>query len=141
MECSVFRALAILMAGAILAGCGGGDSAASPSGAAPNPSNPGTGTTAPSPSNPGAATGSATISWTAPLENHDGSAISDLSGYLIYHGASANALNEVILVSNPGISVYVIANLPVGTHYFAISAYNSVGAESERSEIASKKIM
>ena len=144
-ECSYFRVLAIMVAGAILAGCGGGDSPAT-SAVAPNPTTPGVGTAAPSPSptpspsNPVSVTGSATIAWTAPVENHDGSAISDLAGYRIYHGTSADALNGVIQVSSPGISVYVIDNLPLGKHYFAVTAYNSMGAESDRSEVASKTI-
>ncbi len=75
------------------------------------------------------------------MENHDGSAISDLAGYRIYHGTSADALNGMVQVSSPGISVYVIDNLPVGTHYFAVTAYNSGGVESDRSDVASKTIM
>ena len=88
-----------------------------------------------------AARAAATLSWSAPTENVDGSSVTNLSGYRIYHGTSANNLNSMIQVSNPGISTYVLDNLASGTHYFAISAYNSAGVESDRSAVASKTIM
>jgi ABC-type oligopeptide transport system substrate-binding subunit len=121
--------LAAMLASATLAGCGGGETSAS--GPAATPTVPG-----------GAGgTGAATLSWTAPTENSDGSAVTNLAGYRIYHGTSANALNTVVQVSNPGISLYVVDNLSAGTHYFAVSAYNSAGTESDRSAVASKTIM
>jgi hypothetical protein len=84
--------------------------------------------------------GSATLSWSAPTQNTDGSAISNLSGYRIYYGTSAASLGTRIQVSNPGISTYVVDNLQSGTWYFAVSAYNSAGVEGARSTVGSKAI-
>jgi hypothetical protein len=47
----------------------------------------------------------------------------------------------MIQVSNPGITLYVVDNLAAGTHYFAVTAYNTAGAESDRSAVGSKTIM
>ena len=88
----------------------------------------------------GASTGTATLRWSAPTSNTDGSALTDLAGYRIYHGTSASALNDVTPISNPGISTYVFDTLASGTHYFAISAVNAAGAESARSSVGSKTI-
>ena len=84
--------------------------------------------------------GTATLSWSAPVENTDGSAITDLSGYRIYYGTNASSLGSMIQVSNPGVTTYVVNNLTSGTWYFAVSAYNASGAESEPSTIGSKAI-
>jgi hypothetical protein len=84
--------------------------------------------------------GSATLSWTAPTQNTDGSSISGLSGYRIYYGTSAGSLGSMVQVSNPGASTYVVDNLRSGTWYFAVSAYNASGAESDRSTVGSKAI-
>jgi hypothetical protein len=125
-ERSSIRLLAIIMVSAMLAACGGGETSPDASGSGGGGSG---------------GTGSATLSWTAPVENHDGTAITNLAGYHIYHGTSVNALNKMVQVSNPGITLYVVDNLPAGTHYFSITAYNTAGVESDRSAVASKSIM
>ena len=84
--------------------------------------------------------GSATLSWTAPTLNTDGSALTDLAGYRIYYGTSASQLNQTVDINTAGISSYVVGNLNSGNYYFAISARNAQGVESSRSNIASKLI-
>jgi hypothetical protein len=84
-------------------------------------------------------TGSATLSWSAPTTNTDGSPLVNLAGYKIYYGTSSNSLSSSISVSI-GLSTYVISNLSSGIWYFAISAMNSSGVESSLSSIASKTI-
>jgi hypothetical protein len=134
---------ALVAAAALLASCGGGDSAPASGGSTTTPiSGGGSGATA---GNAGGAgnsggTGSATLSWSVPVENTDGSAISNLAGYRIYHGTSAASLTDVIQVPNPGISLYVVDNLGAGTHYFAITAYNTDALESDQSAVATKVI-
>ena len=88
----------------------------------------------------GGTTGSASLSWTPPTRNTDGTALTTLAGYKISYGTSASALSTVITVSNPGISSYVVDNLKTGTWYFAIKAYTSSGSESSTSTVASKSI-
>lgn len=85
-------------------------------------------------------TGSATISWVAPTENTDGSALTNLSGFVIAYGTSAAALSKSVLVTNPSVSTYVIESLPAGTYYFAVKAIAANGTESGLSSVASKVI-
>lgn len=86
------------------------------------------------------ANGSATLSWTAPTRNADGSTLSNLAGYRIVYGTSANSLNRTIEVRNPGVSSYVVENLSPATYYFAVRAFSSSGSESANSNVASKTI-
>jgi hypothetical protein len=88
----------------------------------------------------GTSTGTATLSWLAPVQNTDGSALTNLAGYRVYHGTSATALTDVRTVSSPGITTWVFDQLTSGTHYFAISAVNTAGAEGPRTASISKKI-
>ncbi|MET0497690.1 MAG: putative Ig domain-containing protein [Steroidobacteraceae bacterium] len=85
--------------------------------------------------------GSVALSWTPPTANTDGSTLVNLAGYRIYHGSTANSLNQVIEVANPGIASYVVQGLPAGTHYFAVKSYSANGAESGHSAIGSKKVL
>jgi hypothetical protein len=84
--------------------------------------------------------GSATLSWSPPTLNTDGSALTNLSGYRIYYGTSAGALNQTVQLSGTGLTTYVFSNLPPATYYFAVTAYNSLSAESDRSNVVSKLI-
>lgn len=82
----------------------------------------------------------ATIFWTPPSQNLDGTALTDLAGFRIYYGNNANALVQSITVSNPGLTSYVLANLARGSWYFAVAAFTAQNVESELSQIVSKTI-
>ena len=84
--------------------------------------------------------GSATIAWTPPTTNEDGSALTNLRGYRIYYGTSTSNLNQVVDVANAGISSVVIENLSPGTWYFGVRSYNASNVESGLSNITSKTI-
>lgn len=86
------------------------------------------------------ASGSATLSWAAPTENTDGSALTDLAGYRIYYGNSSSSMTQTVQIPTVGLTIYQVAGLGSGTWYFAIKAYNSSGAESNLSNVASKII-
>lgn len=90
--------------------------------------------------NAAAATGSAALSWQAPTQNTDGSALTDLDGYRIAYGSSATALNQTIDVSNATVTSYVVDQLGSGIWYFAVKAYTTNGAESANSNVTSKTI-
>ena len=86
-------------------------------------------------------TGSATIQWTAPTNNTDGSALTNLSGYRITYGTSATTLNQTATVSNASVTSYTVSNLTTGTTwYFAVSAMSASGGVSAASNVASKVI-
>jgi hypothetical protein len=85
--------------------------------------------------------GIATISWTAPTENTDGSELTDLAGFKVYYGVAPDALDESITVEDAATYALVIDNLAAGnTYYFAVSAFNANSSESELSDISSKHI-
>jgi hypothetical protein len=85
-------------------------------------------------------TGSATISWTPPLQNTDGSTLTNLAGYRISYGTSPSALTQTVQVPTVGLATYTIDNLAQGTWYFSIKAYTTTGAESAPSTPASKTV-
>jgi len=87
-----------------------------------------------------ASTSSASLSWSAPTQNEDGSSLTDLAGYRIYYGTSPSNLSKRVEVGNPATTSTVITNLTSGTWHFAISAYTKNGAESAKSRIVSKVI-
>ena len=81
---------------------------------------------------------SVTISWLPPDTNDNGSALTDLAGYRIHYGVNSTALTTQIDIPTSGLTDYVIENLILGaTYYFAISAYNSEGVESNYSPVIS----
>ncbi len=86
------------------------------------------------------ATGSATLSWTPPTQNTDGSPLTNLAGYKIYWGPTAGNYPNSVTVNNPGLSTYVVDSLVPGTYFFAASALNASGVESALSGTASKTI-
>jgi hypothetical protein len=85
-------------------------------------------------------TGSATLSWTPPTENTNGTALTNLAGYRIYYGTSSSTMNKTIQVANPGVSRYVVDGLTSATWYFNVRAYTSTGVESAASNTASKSV-
>ncbi len=80
------------------------------------------------------------LDWEPPTENTDSSALIDLAGYRVYYGTAPESLDHRVEVASPGIASYVVADLSGGTWYFAVSAYNSAGVESEPSNVASSII-
>jgi hypothetical protein len=87
------------------------------------------------------ANGSATVSWTAPTQNTDNSPLTNLSGYRIAYGNSPTNLNQVVTVTNPGLTSYTISNLSVGLWYFGVYAINSAGDSSDLSNVASQAVV
>ena len=85
-------------------------------------------------------TGTATLRWTPPTQNEDGTPIVNLSGYRIYYGTSPTNLNQVLTISGASITSAVIENLYPATWYFALKAYNASNVESSFSNVASKTI-
>jgi hypothetical protein len=71
-----------------------------------------------------------TISWQAPSDNTDGSTLTNLSGYKIYYGGSSGEYSSSIDVPNPGLTSYLVQNLPAGQYYFTVTSYTSAGVES-----------
>jgi hypothetical protein len=86
------------------------------------------------------ALGQATLSWMPPTQNDDGTPLTDLSGYKIYYGRNQGDLTRVVVLNNPGLTRYVIEELSPANWFFAMSAVNSQGVESNRSATVSKTV-
>ena len=87
-----------------------------------------------------ATNGSATLNWTPPTQNTDGSTLSNLTGYRVVYGRSSGSLDQIVQISNASVSTYTINGLSSGTWYFAVKAYNGAGVESDVSNVGSKAI-
>jgi hypothetical protein len=85
-------------------------------------------------------TGSATLRWSPPTLNEDGSPLTNLRGYRVYYGTSSANLTSVLEIPNAGVTSAVVENLSSATWYFALKAYNTSNVESGFSNIASKTI-
>jgi hypothetical protein len=140
-----------------LAGCGDDESGASGTGAATSTSTPpttvadtapsggststtgsGSTTTTAPPTSPDSSA-AVTLAWVAPTENSNGTPITNLAGYKIHYGTASQDYTQVVSVSNPSLSRYVLDSLPSGTYFFAITAFNAQGVESPLSgEITAK---
>ena len=79
------------------------------------------------------ATSSTTLTWTAPTQNEDGSALTDLAGFKIFYGTSSRNYTNEIRIDNPSITTYVVENLTPDTYYFAAKAFNSADEDSQYS--------
>ena len=90
-----------------------------------------------------AAAGPATakVTWVAPTENNNGTALTDLAGYYVHYGTSESDLSEVVQVASASTLSYVVTGLATGTTwYFAVSAYTTGGEQSALSAISSKTL-
>jgi len=85
-------------------------------------------------------TGSATVHWSDPTQNTNGTTLMNLAGVHLYYGTSASALNRELTVASTTQTSYTIAGLTKGTWYFGATAYNTSGVESALSQIGSKTI-
>jgi hypothetical protein len=124
----------VLAAAVLLASCRGHDGTS-------NSSSSLGGTAVPSSQLPTPSTGSATLSWSAPSENTNGSALTDLGGFKINYGTGPTQLTNTIALTNPGLLTYVLTELPTGTtYYFAVIAVTTTGVESAPSQTVSSTI-
>ena len=157
------RLLSVLGIAAVLAGCDeGSSSAASPvsqtalgftaAAAALTTGTPGTpGTVAPEKlptttltppprAEAQGASGNVSLSWEAPTENTNGTALQNLGGYVIRYGSVSRQYTSQITLSNPGLTRYVVESLPAGTYYFSMTATTTSGVQSSPSAEASTTI-
>lgn len=88
----------------------------------------------------GGGSGVASVSWVPPTQNSDGSALTDLAGYMVLYGRSVDDLGQSVSLTNPSLSTYTVENLTSGTWFFAVVAVNAAGGSSQLSNVASKTI-
>lgn len=90
--------------------------------------------------------GDAVLTWTAPTQNVDGTAIpatgpGSLAGFRIYYRPSTSSTDTLIVVSDPLATTYTITGLVSGTWNFQMTAYNAENVESDKSNAVSKTIL
>ena len=86
------------------------------------------------------ANGTATLTWVAPTENTDGTALVNLAGYHIHYGTEADALTQEVDVAGASSTTYTLSGLAPGTYFFAVTAYSASGTESDDSNVGTKTI-
>ncbi len=88
--------------------------------------------------------GEATLTWTAPTQNTDGTPLTDLAGFKLYLGQTAGGPYPVSVdIPDPLATTFTVPNLTDGvTYYFVSTAYNSAATvqESDISNEVSKLI-
>lgn len=87
-----------------------------------------------------AQTGSALLTWTPPMQNTDGSPLTNLAGWKVYRGSSPTAFQASVTLQGGSLTSYRWENLPAGTHYFVVTAVNTASVESAFSNVANKLI-
>ena len=85
-------------------------------------------------------TDSVTLSWSAPTDNTNGTALTNLAGYNIYYGTNSTDLSQKVSLTTVGLLTYVVTNLNSGTWFFYITSVNTAGTESSPSAVVSASI-
>jgi hypothetical protein len=84
--------------------------------------------------------GTALVRWTAPTQNTNGSALTNLGSYRIVYGTSASSLSQSHTVSDVTARQATIQSLTPGTWYFAVRARTTSNVDSSDSNIATKNV-
>jgi hypothetical protein len=84
--------------------------------------------------------GAATVNWTPPTANTNGSPLRDLAGFKVLYGTSATALTQIRLINDPAARTVTIAALPSGPWYFVVRAFNRGHLESDNSNLVQRTI-
>jgi hypothetical protein len=80
----------------------------------------------------------ATVTWTAPTQNTDGSAYTNPNGYRIQYGTAAANLDRSVYPTNLTATTWTSPTLAAGPWFFGVRAVNAQGLESDLSEVKSK---
>jgi hypothetical protein len=82
------------------------------------------------------------LSWVAPSTRDDGSylPLTELEGYRIYYGSSADTLTMLVDLNDTDITEYSVDSLPSGNYYFAVTVYDLDGSESAFSNLVNKDV-
>lgn len=80
----------------------------------------------------------ATLTWTAPTTNTDGTPLTDLLRFVVYYGTAPGDLSQIWTVNSPSATQTEIEGLAPATWFFAMTAVNQRLVESARTNIVSK---
>ena len=82
----------------------------------------------------------ASLSWSKPVLNTDGSLLTDLAGFIVRYGRSAAALNLQFSVGSPNATSAQIDNLTPGNWFFEVAAVNAANVAGQFSAIVGMAI-
>ena len=85
---------------------------------------------------PGAASSNAVnLTWVAPSEREDGAglSLSEIAGFRIYYGAKSGDYSNTIEVDDHTATQAVLAGIPSGTYFVAVTVVDVDGRESSYS--------
>ena len=86
------------------------------------------------------AAGTASLSWSRPTKNTDGSPLMNLAGFVIRYGTGSTALDKQVSVTSAGTTGAELSNLSPGNWYFEVAAINTANVEGQFSAIVGKTI-
>ncbi len=88
--------------------------------------------------------GAVILTWDAPTGRTDLSPLdpaTDLSKYILYYGTTSSVYTQAVDIANPlTTSVTYTVSLPTGTYYFAVTAVDQTGLESDYSTEATAAV-
>jgi hypothetical protein len=70
------------------------------------------------------------LTWVAPTNNEDGTALFDLAGYKLYYGRVGEGLSESDEILNANATSYLLEGIDSGNWRFVVTAFNFTGQES-----------
>lgn len=80
--------------------------------------------------------GNANLSWTKPVQNVDGTSLTNLSGYTIQYGTSASALTQTLQVNDAAALSATVSGLAAGTWYFSVVTNSSSDASAPSNPVS-----
>ena len=80
----------------------------------------------------GAADGTAVLSWVAPSEREDSTALSlsEIVGYRIYYGVEPGIYQDRVVINDPAATQAQITGIPSGNYFAVITTIDTDGRES-----------
>jgi hypothetical protein len=78
------------------------------------------------------------LTWTAPTQNTDGSALTNLAGFRVHYGKSVTTMTQTAQIANPAATSYTVSGLEPAQWFFGVRAYTTQGAESVMSNTTTK---
>lgn len=85
--------------------------------------------------------GTATINWTVPTTNTDGSPLTDLAGYKIYRSILGSPESLIKTIASPSTVTYVDGPLTPATYGYTMTSINTGNIESDHTNQATKTIV
>lgn len=80
----------------------------------------------------------ATLTWTAPTQNTDGTPLTDLAGFKVFYGATSGNYSVEFTINDPTVTTTIVTPLTPGLWFFATKAFNAIGTDSDFSNEAQK---